>query len=115
MWEQEDVPVTVHAFVQKGVELSAPASKRQCIEGSSGVAALSGSSADASCLAFYVRMADHAGKFDIEAAKSFALVPRLHYAALKRGETVTASECPPPHPSFSSRAHIFCRISVLCS
>jgi hypothetical protein len=48
-------------------------------------------SSNASCLSFYVRFADHAGKFDIEKAKKFALVPRLHYTALKRGETVIAS------------------------
>jgi hypothetical protein len=50
-----------------------------------------------------VRMADHPGKFDIESAKAFALVPRLHYAALKRGESVIASDCPlptPPPPPF---------------
>ncbi len=47
-------------------------------------------------------MADHPGKFDIEAAKKFALVPRLHYAALKRGESVVASAPPPSR----ARAHV---------
>ncbi len=88
VWDQQDVPITVHAFVQTGAELSGPTLKRRCTEDKR----CSGSIADASCLAFFVRMSDHPGKFDVEAAKAFALVPRLHYAALKRGESVIASE-----------------------
>lgn len=88
VWDQQDVPITVHAFVQTGAELSGPTLKRRCTEDKR----CSGSIADASCLAFFVRMSDHPGKFDVEAAKAFALVPRLHYAALKRGESVIATD-----------------------
>ena len=104
----QGAPLTVHIFPQEGAELAGPSLKRQCNDGGSAVSGVSGSSSAASCLAFYVRMADHPGKFDIEAAKSFALVPRLHYAALKRGESVVASAhltpCIRSIASFSSAA-----------
>ncbi len=94
VWAQEDVPITVHAFLQNDSESVEPALKRQCSAGDGG---RSGYGLNRPCLVFYVRMADHLGKFDVDKAKAFALVPRLHYAALKRGESVVASEHLPPH------------------
>jgi hypothetical protein len=108
----QGAPLTVHIFPQDGAELAGPSLKRQCNEGGSAVSGVSGSSSAASCLAFYVRMADHPGKFDIEAAKSFALVPRLHYAALKRGESVVASALPSP-PAFVPSPHSPPQLTVL--
>lgn len=93
VWAQEDVPITVHAFLQNDSESVEPALKRQCSAGDGG---RSGYGLNMPCLVFYVRMADHLGKFDVDKAKAFALVPRLHYAALKRGESVVASEHLPP-------------------
>jgi hypothetical protein len=89
VWSQQDEPFTVHAFLQPEPALLEPSRKRPCNEGEGSAVAPGHRS---SCLVFYVRMADHPGKFDIEAAKSFALVPKKHYAALKRGETVVGGE-----------------------
>jgi hypothetical protein len=99
VWAQQDVPITVHAFLQTEAMPLEPSPKRACQSDQ-------GHCIDFSpCLSFYVRAADHPGKFDVEAAKKFALVPKLHYAALKRGETVIASEHPPS-------AHAFVGISL---
>jgi hypothetical protein len=99
VWAQQDVPITVHAFLQTEATPLEPSPKRACQSDQ-------GHCIDFSpCLSFYVRAADHPGKFDVEAAKKFALVPKLHYAALKRGETVIASEHPPS-------AHAFVGISL---
>ena len=95
VWAQQDVPITVHAFLETG-EDSEPCLKRPCTSVTDGCA---GFSANTCSLSFYVRLADHPGKFDVEAAKAFALVPRLHYAALKRGETVVACKFPTPLPT----------------
>ena len=92
VWAHQDVPITVHAFLETGQD-SEPCLKRPCTSVTDGCA---GFSANTCSLSFYVRLADHPGKFDVEAAKAFALVPRLHYAALKRGETVVASKFPIP-------------------
>ena len=72
VWLQQDVPVTVHVFVQnEDSTLSQPCVKRQCNEGGKSDGCLGPNAS--SCLSFYVRMADHPGKFNLDAAKAFAL------------------------------------------
>jgi hypothetical protein len=88
----QDAPVTVHAFLQHDSESLEPALKKQCSTVEVGG---SGRGVNGPRLVFYVRMADHAGKFDVERAKAFALVPRLHYTPhtpKKKPETLYRSQ-----------------------